>query len=1423
MPRKKKTKSKIDYITPIPDFSKDDLIDTENTKRHFPRKRLLCWKSKETNKDRMFGWLCKDKVSGSRCLTFDERNTKEKLVKLDNGNHHAEHQKHEKPYYKKASKFIYRECKVYKNDDGKKVYCGVMWCLGGEVKHLKRQLSLAFPSLVGQPKPPKRARIEANNNANAQPFKHLIPSPIDANNNANAQPFTHPISSPIEAHNNANNTLITSPIEYPSKHPIPIDQSHTNDIDDDDVNDNDDDDVMVYPTQMGVPYAPRPCKSQEMTQMQAVIKMQQQMKREMIQMQAMIQSQSRVINELKPLALKKKKAPSTKHQTTLPFAKLTTPNTNNNTGQPSVQLVDDFSEAMRKLQDEFKMDWSIDMNRLEGLPLRECLEILDHVLVIKKRATEIVIYCVMCMSFYNCHASSQRKLCCPKHGFKATEEDLDSYEKGREFIKIFKYHYSKHDDAAARFKQWDVRNRVLTFLQVQDAHNMVRANHSYGQLEVQESVRDSVGLAGNTNQSKNRITVIRKCLYQTVKCNFITSMASPTCVVIHAQINCYSVMLDTYSITSSKGEMVNIVRRVNYRRSAVYIKWFKWLYTEEKNVIHDREKIGFAYKALECMGCNQSNVSEAIENGGIIKIIVCISGDGKYHDAPEHLNWHLREHQQQELYQSVVSKNGFDDPIHENENANKTALKGNTVLISAFKLCKKNSKTLRYPKSTDLRNEKKRMRKKRGIKGGLIFHLAPDQRYMTHSNKQYTVYHEDFEDVVCIMRRVGMKSREAVCSLQFVLPITAQLDFLSGAVLRTLNGCQRTQSYRGHIIIADELAFTYAQTVSEDYRRFTQFAQEFEASKNMNWIDCFVESIESLPRIKAMFAGLCKTGMWKERHIGYKEEIQSMIKRKYGVRARDTAQTDSFTKQYREYQSIVFNQQYLNPLIDHLNIEEVKEDEKDEEDEDEESEYYSDSLFDGDSECVSEQEGSSSPYEGDTDDDDDEESSSESEEAVQLPPNAPNAAPAPPQNSSSDDDAPLMALIARAPARAPQVSDEDSSSDDDVPLNARAPARAPQVSDEDSSSDDDVPLNARAPARAPQVSDEDEDPPSSDDDEPLLPRSNRRNPQSIEEPNAPERVSPLSQPTASIEASNVVYQRTCMAIATLHHSFTYFEKYFTDLWVNRRKLKVERESMYEGLWRDLHFPTIVYEICQLDHLDGSMEATDMDRVLSLGNCAIETIYTKLKDKSRSKNEAISFLFVADPMRVREQWIRIKQYIIHYIHYTACGKEIRDKYPSLHNQQKHIEYEPYLEQIERRMTNDLAKDCNDFLIVWQLFQSQSRESSFGCEPIGCYLKRFHRKTVGAAKKIESVDESVAIVLHGTREQSAMKAINKGVTNHLVDSGRGVLKKNGSHHEARQIHSKQGKVVKRQHKGITTKYSVPMTMTAEQIRRNLNMKK
>eukprot|EP01083_Nonionella_stella_P178132 628396_1 len=237
--------------------------------------------------------------------------------------------------------------------------------------------------------------------------------------------------------------------------------------------------------------------------------------------------------------------------------------------------------------------------------------------------------------------------------------------------------------------------------------------------------------------------------------------------------------------------------------------------------------------------------------------------------------------------------------------------------------------------------------------------------------------------------------------------------------------------------------------------------------------------------------------MWKERHIGYKEEIQSMNKRKYGVRARDTAQTDSFTKQYREYQSIVFNQQYLNPLIDHLNIEEVKEDEKDEEDEDEESEYYSDSLFDGDSECVSEQEGSSSPYEGDTDDDDDEESSSESEEAVQLPPNAPNAAPAPPQNSSSDDDAPLMALIARAPARAPQVSDEDSSSDDDVPLNARAPARAPQVSDED------------------------EDPPSSDDDEPLLPRSNRRNPQSIEEPNAPERVSPLSQPTASIEASNV--------------------------------------------------------------------------------------------------------------------------------------------------------------------------------------------------------------------------------------------------------------------------------------------------------------
>ena len=144
---------------------------------------------------------------------------------------------------------------------------------------------------------------------------------------------------------------------------------------------------------------------------------------------------------------------------------------------------------------------------------------------------------------------------------------------------------------------------------------------------------------------------------------------------------------------------------------------------------------------------------------------------------------------------------------------------------------------------------------------------------------------------------------------------------------------------------------------------------------------------------------------------------------------------------------------------------------------------------------------------------------------------------------------------------------------------------------------------------------------------------------------------------------------------------------------------------------------------------------------------------------------------------------------------------------------------YLQNIEKRVTECIGSQINDFLILWTIFQSQCPVSSNYCEPIGCGNRMYHRRAVGGPKGIEAVDETLGLVLHCDDKPSTLKTMHVAAANALVDAKRGVLKKDSVYDIKRQKHP-NGTVIQKQDKGNETKYTSEFTLKVAEIRDFLN---
>eukprot|EP01084_Bolivina_argentea_P007753 14549_1 len=117
---------------------------------------------------------------------------------------------------------------------------------------------------------------------------------------------------------------------------------------------------------------------------------------------------------------------------------------------------------------------------------------------------------------------------------------------------------------------------MLTYIQCKEVHAIITSNASAVQLEKTSARHNEYGLSGNKNIGRKRIRFLAAkfaCVYRN---NFIKLMGEATCPIIHSRLNVFFIHADTYSIVALKGEMCDVVYRVDFKWKGACIGWGEW-------------------------------------------------------------------------------------------------------------------------------------------------------------------------------------------------------------------------------------------------------------------------------------------------------------------------------------------------------------------------------------------------------------------------------------------------------------------------------------------------------------------------------------------------------------------------------------------------------------------------------------------------------------------------------------------------------------------------------------------------------------------------------------------------------------------------------------------------------------------------------
>eukprot|EP01083_Nonionella_stella_P052984 140361_1 len=288
---------------------------------------------------------------------------------------------------------------------------------------------------------------------------------------------------------------------------------------------------------------------------------------------------------------------------------------------------------------------------------------------------------------------------------------------------------------------------------------------------------------------------------------------------------------------------------------------------------------------------------------------------------------------------------------------------------------------------------------------------------------------------------------------------------------------------------------------------------------------------------------------------------------------------------------------------------------------------------------------------------------------------------------------------------------------------------------------------------------------------------------------------PFALPSESRIATNTQHKRALLTMRHILLKYKYCRKYAYFLFKKQRPRSTWKQSINEGKWVALHFPTMIAQIIDLD----TTNATQVTECVARGLDDLEMIYNQFK--ANNAEQPTQIFCVASSLDIRNQCARWKRWIIGYL-WSHKGKSLRLAFAEQYLiEEDYKAYMDTLSMIEERSKQALSGFIEDFIIVWEIFQSQVWSSSAYCEPLGNLAKGYMKPNVAAA----NVSKNMCIKAHCDDSKRLHEKMGYGIANYLVNKGVGVLKKKEMNHK-RQKH-RISKVIKRQQKGKQTKYTTP----------------
>eukprot|EP01084_Bolivina_argentea_P238351 400447_1 len=289
-----------------------------------------------------------------------------------------------------------------------------------------------------------------------------------------------------------------------------------------------------------------------------------------------------------------------------------------------------------------------------------------------------------------------------------------------------------------------------------------------------------------------------------------------------------------------------------------------------------------------------------------------------------------------------------------------------------------------------------------------------------------------------------------------------------------------------------------------------------------------------------------------------------------------------------------------------------------------------------------------------------------------------------------------------------------------------------------------------------------------------------------------------------------IYNRSIVLFDLIENKYQLVNKFGVELFEKRRdRSKITDET----LWEPLYFPHLLRDICV------ATNKNELETILHKGNIEIEQLYDMIL-KSCQNNRELKLLWTVASIRVRKEYVVFKHWLIRYLNKDEQGKRLKANFGEHYHEEEYNEYICDAQTIEEGAKMILKNKCNNFLRYWEYGQNKIFSSSGFMEGIGNYLGGAMH--CGASNH-ETVEMNATIASHCNSSECICRNMCKGVSDHLVDIGRGCIKSKETHNVKRRKYQDKSKAMIRMNKGKDNKFTTAFEMKASEVRAGLKLSK